>query len=114
MSSFAYQLPITGSFIVLFKQMKFTKKLELYAVWAIYPAVAAATMVGGYKIFIWSFGGKECFRYTVIRQPQDNDWVKTNPKLALGRTTPLSSVPEYLETPGHNTGGGEHDHHNNY
>ena len=96
--------------------MKIFQKLELYAVWAIYPTVAAMTMVGGYKLFIWSFGGKDCFRYTVIRQPQDNDWVKTNPKLALGRTTPLSNVPEYLETPGHKStsDGAGHEHHNNY
>lgn len=90
------------------------RKFELYAVCAVWPVAAVATVVGSYKLFIWSYGGKECFRYVVIQEPFKEEWYQANPKAVLGRETPLANVPKFLDTPGHGNINEDHPHHRNF
>lgn len=90
------------------------RKFELYAICMVWPVSAVTLLVGSYKLFMWSYGGKECFRYIVIQEPFKEQWYQANPKSVLGRETPLANVPQFLETPGHGSVGETHAHHNNY
>lgn len=102
-------------FLIIRREMsKFLKRFELYVLLAAMPAIGVAATYATFKAFIWSFGGRECFRYAVIKEPQEKDWVRANPRDVLGRDAPLSRVPDYLETPGHGEVGAAHDHHNNF
>lgn len=96
------------------KFRRLTAKLELYGICLLWPIVSIGTVVGSYKLFLWSYGGKECFRFIVIQEPFKEQWYQANPKAVLGYDTPLANVPKFLETPGHDDGAVQHNHHNNY
>ncbi|KAG8347405.1 hypothetical protein ERJ75_000325800 [Trypanosoma vivax] len=93
------------------------RRFEVYAICLVWPAVGLGALVGTYRMFMWSYGGRDCFRYVAIQVPFKEQWYQANPKSVLGIDTPLAHVPKYLETPGHSYGdeeGQEHFHHRNY
>ncbi|CUG04221.1 transmembrane protein, putative [Bodo saltans] len=96
------------------KFRRIAAKMELYGICLLWPIAAVGVVVGSYKLFMWSYGGKECFRFIVIQEPFKEQWYQANPKAVLGRETPLANVPKFLETPGHDDGNVQHNHHNNY
>ncbi|KAG5495233.1 hypothetical protein JKF63_02288 [Porcisia hertigi] len=92
------------------------RRCEIYAICMLWPIATVAGLVGTYRLFIWSYGGRDCFRYVAIQEPFKEEWYQANPKSALGMDTPLSHVPKYLETPGYavEDGADEHPHHRNF
>ncbi|PWV22282.1 hypothetical protein C3747_1g2021c [Trypanosoma cruzi] len=90
------------------------RRFEVYAICMIWPIATIVGLVSTYKVFMWSYGGRDCFRYVAIQEPFKEQWYQANPKTAIGLDTPLAHVPKYLSTPGHSTGGEEHLHHRNY
>ncbi|EPY30173.1 hypothetical protein STCU_04199 [Strigomonas culicis] len=91
------------------------RRCEVYAICMVWPIATVVGLVGTYRIFIWSYGGRDCFRYVAIQEPFKEEWYQANPKSALGIDTPLANVPKYLDTPGYGPkDGSEHPHHNNF
>ncbi|RHW67594.1 uncharacterized protein TEOVI_000459700 [Trypanosoma equiperdum] len=77
---------------------RWMRRFEIYAVCMIWPISTIVGIVGTYKLFMWSYGGRDCFRYVVIEEPMKGQWFQANPKSALGMDTPLANVPKFLET----------------
>ena len=98
--------------------MKLRAKVELAIFFGVLPLIGIAGFIGGsFKTLVWSYGGTDCFRYALVREPMQEEWYKVNPNTLIGRATPLADVPKYLDTPGHGEGvptGAEHPHARNY
>jgi len=94
--------------------MRFRVRLEASAIAIFYLSATAAWVYGTFKLIMWSYGGRDAFQFIVLHRPMTERWFDANPKTFIGRSTPLSDVPEYLETAGHGDPASQHPHHKNY
>lgn len=96
------------------KKPRWFRKLELYSLCGVWAVVGLGSVVASYRLLMWSFGGREGFRFIVMQLPLEEEWHRANPRAVLGLDTPLSNVPKFLETPGHGEVGKDHPHQRNY
>ena len=90
------------------------KFVEVGLLASFWPCLGVSLTYFGYKVMMWSYGGREVFRFAVIQQPLEQNWMNVTPKVLLQREAPLSEVPKRLETYGHGDAGEEHPHSKNY
>jgi len=61
-----------------------TPVMLYFSAWAVHATI------------VWSYGGQDEFDRLVLQEPLDNEWVKADPTIALGRKAPLSAVPDQI------------------
>lgn len=86
---------------------------EIYLFCSVWPIMTIGGVVGGWKLLMWSYGGRESFRQLIMKDPYEEQWYLGNPRSIFYREAPLGSVPTHLvEKPAGDPDG--HKHHNNY
>lgn len=76
---------------------RWKRYIEIYLFCSVWPIGMVATVYAGWRMMLWSYGGRQMFRQAVITDPLDEDWHLANPRQVFFRDAPLAHLPDYLK-----------------
>eukprot|EP00759_Apiculatamorpha_spiralis_P057050 PhF_6_TR8384/c0_g1_i1/m.13126 len=76
--------------------MRLRHRAEMWLICSVWPIMGIAMAWGGWRLMMWSYGGREEFRRQVMIEPTNKEWFMVNPKKVFFREAPLSNVPSEL------------------
>jgi hypothetical protein len=96
---------------------RWVRYMEIYLICSVWPVTFLGLMYGGWKLLLWSYGGRDNFRRAVITDPLDEQWHLANPRQIFFRDAPLAHLPDYVQD--YQKGfevkdSPPHDHHQNF
>ena len=90
---------------------------EIYLICSVWPIALVSCVYGGWRLMLWSYGGRDMFRRMVITDPLDEEWHLANPRQIFFRDAPLAHLPDYLQDYQKSLqpkDSPQHQHHSNY